>query len=168
MMPGLPPPDPVYGFSYLLPIVIMASALFSLRGTALFAAVLLSLGVLAVFMVPLPESLRRPVLSGTLFFVLSGSLLVLAVTYSRNLLEDDRRESLRRLSAIIEATPDLVGVVNSRGNIIYSNAAGLRMLGVSAPERRAAGLLRQGQRRGLRHAVCPQAVRPLPAPALRR
>jgi PAS domain S-box-containing protein len=43
-------------------------------------------------------------------------------------------ETKEHLAAILEATPDLVGIANIRGSILYLNPAGRRILGVGADE----------------------------------
>ena len=130
----LPPPEHLFGFCYLLMVILIGNILFSLRSMALLAAVLLLLATLVALLGPMPEALRRPVLTGPLFLLFFSSLLILATSYSRNLLEEEREQSLRRLTAIIEATPDLVGVADAEGRIVYCNTAGLQIMGVSAEE----------------------------------
>lgn len=53
--------------------------------------------------------------------------------------EVQARESQRRLTAILEATPDFVGISDTSGKVLYINEAGRRLLGV-APEEEVEGL----------------------------
>ncbi|MFA9460897.1 EAL domain-containing protein [Thiohalorhabdus sp. Cl-TMA] len=44
----------------------------------------------------------------------------------------DRNERLRQLAEIIEGSPDFIGMVDPRGNVLYRNPAALRLLGRAA------------------------------------
>lgn len=102
-------------------------------------------------------------------YVLKVNLRRLVTAIRRTLRErDDRQqraaaeESLRRFAAVLESTPDFVGLVSRDGRVFYVNRAGIRMIG--RPEGYDPGLLTWGDlhppevRQRLDHEMLPKAM----------
>ena len=112
----------------------------------------------------------RALKSGAVDYVIKNNLLRLPVAVERAL-QDAKEHALRRnieqaqarLIAILEATPDMVGIADTQGRPIYLNAGGRRMLGIGDGDELPANAIAEGrpptERERISTVVIPAAIR---------
>lgn len=79
---------------------------------------------------------KQLLLLATVLGVLAAVFVALQTRTRRSLTRERResRETQQRLMAILESTPDLVGIADHRGGTLFINPAGRRLLGISQDE----------------------------------
>ena len=70
----------------------------------------------------------------------------------------EAEEEQRRLLEVLEATPDLVGIVDTEGRVLYYNAAGRAMLGISEEDDDVDRLASDHQPKWAAHLVQSEAI----------
>jgi PAS domain S-box-containing protein len=121
--------------AYLLPVVLLSSALLSSRATA----ALIAAGALAMFLLPafLPQVSLTDMLIGPLSFFLLGSVLVLLVARHRDQLEAERRSELAenedRYRSLAETAFEGIAL-SEAGRVVDANTGFARMFGYTTAE----------------------------------